>query len=586
MKNTLKQFKELLCFIYGLFKGYPSVLIIKFIISIFLTFIPLLSSVLLKYLIDYLTLGKELSVIVNCVVIFVMIELCIYLMGTLLNYLDNRLTLGMKNKFMQSLLDAIIQLPYSEVEKTETRNFISLAFFGENNIITVFDQVIGVFVSFIKFSTLCVLISTIHPLLILTITICCLCKILINYFLKKLLSSLRKKSILDMRISRSISKLFLDIEYGKEVRLLNIGNFLIEKYTQAKNKVNKNANKVTLARTSLEFAGNLVDNIQTLIAYLVIAREVVLRQITIGDFSLRLTYVINFYSSMSKLSGGLSKIFENIDILTEYRKCIEWEGELDKLENKKLLTPLDFDIEFSHVYFKYPGTDKEILSDVTFKIERGSRVSLVGVNGAGKSTIIKLLCNLYQPDKGNILINGIPLQKINSYDYFKYIGVVFQDFKIYPFSFKENISTNALEDDILEIIREIGLEHVVSDLPNGLNTYMSKQFSSNGIELSGGQKQKLILARALAKRPRILVLDEPTSALDPIAEYALYQDFEKLTQGYTTLFVSHRLASSKFVDKIFVLNEGRIFEEGTHDELMAQNGIYSEMFQLQAQYYK
>ena len=214
-------------------------------------------------------------------------------------------------------------------------------------------------------------------------------------------------------------------------------------------------------------------------------------------------------------------------------------------------------------------------------------MSLVGVNGAGKSTIVKLICRFYEPTEGNIFIGGINIKELSSDEYIRLIGVVFQDFKLFSFSVKENISMSVDfdEDRIKQSIDKSGLGKKIENLSNGSETYISREFDENGVEFSGGEGQKLAIARAIYRNSPIIILDEPTAALDPIAEYDVYSRFNELSKSKTAIYISQRLSSARFTDKIAVLDGGKIVEFGSHNDLILNDGVYSEMFNMQKQYY-
>lgn len=216
-------------------------------------------------------------------------------------------------------------------------------------------------------------------------------------------------------------------------------------------------------------------------------------------------------------------------------------------------------------------------------------MSIVGVNGAGKTTFVKLLCRFYEPTEGEIFVNGIPVKDIPLNEYYGLLGVVFQDFSLFNFTVRENISmsTKADEDRLRDAIVKCGLENRVETLPDGVDTYIYKEFDPDGIELSGGEGQKIAIARAVYRGAPIVIFDEPTSALDPIAEYDIYRNFHDLAENRTAIYISHRLSSTRFTDRTAVFANGTIAEYGTHDELMAiDGGIYKEMFAAQAKYYQ
>ena len=233
------------------------------------------------------------------------------------------------------------------------------------------------------------------------------------------------------------------------------------------------------------------------------------------------------------------------------------------------------------------GSEVWALKNVNLTIERGQRLSLVGENGSGKSTFIKLLCRLYDPTEGVILMDGVDIRDFDYDQYLAQFSTVFQDFSLFDFSLRENLAFDgrASDERIMEAIRQVGIEQRVNTLPNGLDTHVGRTFDENGFEPSGGEAQKIALARALIKDAPVVILDEPTAAMDARAEYELYRNFSELTGGKTAIYISHRMSSSRFCDKVAVLENGRLTECGTHDELMALGGQYAELYAMQAQYY-
>ncbi|WP_394273993.1 ATP-binding cassette domain-containing protein, partial [Peptoniphilus lacydonensis] len=240
-------------------------------------------------------------------------------------------------------------------------------------------------------------------------------------------------------------------------------------------------------------------------------------------------------------------------------------------------------IVFENVYFKYPSQDKYTLKNLSFKIGKNERVSLVGSNGAGKSTIIKLLIGLYKPTEGRILIDGCDLESYKKEDLFKKFGVAFQDFNIFPLSVSENIDTNYKcdEEKINELLSEFGLYEKIESLEHGLEENLYKAYDSSSTDLSLGQKQKITLIRALYSDREFLILDEPTASVDVYTEVDFYKSLEEFTRNKTSIFISHRLISSKFSDKIFVLENGEIIESGSFEDLMRENSRFKEMFDIQ-----
>lgn len=245
-------------------------------------------------------------------------------------------------------------------------------------------------------------------------------------------------------------------------------------------------------------------------------------------------------------------------------------------------------IEFQDVSFNYPGTEKEVLSHISFVIHPGERLALVGENGSGKSTFIKLLCRLYEPTSGKILYNGIDIKKINYRQYLDMFSVVFQDFTLFSFPIGQNVSAKSTYDRKKAefYLKQAGLLEKVNQLPDGIDTFLNKNMNDNGVDLSGGESQKLAIARALYKDSPIVIMDEPTASLDPMAEAEIYTKFSNMVENKTAIYISHRLSSCRFCQRIAVFKGGKIVETGNHNELVNNNGIYSELWNAQAQYYE
>lgn len=275
--------------------------------------------------------------------------------------------------------------------------------------------------------------------------------------------------------------------------------------------------------------------------------------------------------------------------IQKYRECLTFAEKLRcKSGNVHLQKTGNVKIEFKNLSFKYPNTDRFILKNINLTLEAGETLSIVGVNGAGKTTFVKLLCRFYEPTEGEILINGISANKIVLNEYYNLLSVVFQDYKLFPFTIHENISMNLQYDQkkMSSCVEKIGLQKRINDLPKNIDTMLFKEFDSEGIELSGGEGQKLAISRALYRDTPIVIFDEPTSALDPIAEYDIYKNFDKLADGRSAIYISHRLSSTRFTDKVAVFSDGYIAEYGSHSELMRiDNGIYRNMFEMQMHYY-
>jgi ATP-binding cassette subfamily B protein len=343
------------------------------------------------------------------------------------------------------------------------------------------------------------------------------------------------------------------------------------------------------------FIGNVSDClflfIRDLVAYSLLLPQVLDSSITLATFTFLIGIIAGFSQWVNSFVQAMNKArYESVRV-DDYRNALEVPDSFNHghgVDIKSLQKP--FEITFDHVSFHYPEDDKEILHDINLTIRPGEKIALVGNNGAGKTTLVKLLCGLYKPTKGKITLDGIDVQDFNIDEYMSLIGALFQDVRPLAFTVRTNISCQPEdktdEAKLKDAIEKADLTEKVASLPNKEDTYITQMFDLSGVQLSGGETQKMMLARALYKNAPLLVLDEPTAALDPLSEEKMYKRYLSYSKGNTSIFISHRLASTRFCDRIVYLDNGSIEEIGTHDELMKQSGKYREMFTLQAKYYQ
>lgn len=309
--------------------------------------------------------------------------------------------------------------------------------------------------------------------------------------------------------------------------------------------------------------------------------------ISTGDVLMYAGAIITMMTSVQDAILKYNEIAYNNEYLKLYEEFIKrpnmhYDGTLpiEKRDDKR------YELSFYNVSFKYPGSDKYILKDINMTFNIGEKLALVGLNGAGKTTLIKLLLRLYEPTEGEIRLNGIDIGKYDYDEYVQIFSVVFQDFGIFDFPLDENIAASEDVDSarVKKVIDKVGLTELVNSLPDKEHTLLYHE-NGDGVALSGGEAQKLAIARALYKDAPFVILDEPTAALDPIAEAEIYENFDTLVGDKTAIYISHRMSSCKFCDRIVVINNGRIEEEGSHDTLMEKNGLYAKMYNTQANYY-
>ena len=382
------------------------------------------------------------------------------------------------------------------------------------------------------------------------------------------------------------AELFEQAQYGKEIRMNGITQWLLSREKQVVAKANANIaqqNNCYIA-SGVKRAG--LTFLQQSASYGVLIWKVLSESLGIGSFTMCISAVTSFSESMRSI----------MDRLTEIRAYDFYYAQLDeylhipqllRAGEKRAIHRKEHRIEFCDVGFRYPGAENWALRHIDMVIEPGQRLALVGENGSGKTTLIKLLCRLYAPTEGVILMDGVDIQKYDYDQYLAQFAAVFQDFQLFDCSIRDNILLGkTMKDDKLdEIIEQVGLRSKVTTLPQGKDTTVGRRFDEEGFEPSGGEAQKIVLARALAKNAPMIVLDEPTAAMDPRAEDELYRGFDSLIGEKTAVYISHRLSVCRFCDQIAVLQHGNLIEYGTHDELLAKQAQYAELFEMQAQYY-
>lgn len=585
---------------------------------------PFVSILILPLIIDELLGARSLQRMFIYVAVIAVVGSVISTAASILGCQMEKYDEKFKNYFTELMSRRVMELDFELTEDKEALDQIELARTGmdwySGGVHGIFMQVLNMFSAFLRVAGVVVLIALHAPILfiLVLITLC------ISMYLS------HKDNQIELKFHKQLSKVnrvfgysgyeLMDIRYAKDIRLYHAQDMMVEKwqgFTDQSFEYWKSEGDGHLPNACISAAATAV---RDFLMYFYLGVLVIKGNITIGIFSQMISSCRELTNSVVSIGRCMQEITKRCNYAYEYVKFMHYPAAIEK-GNRPVL-PGKHVIEFRDVSFAYPKTEQQVLRHVNLTLNAGEHLSVVGLNGAGKTTFVKLLCRLYDPTEGEILLDNV---NIKEYDYEQYMNLfspVFQDFKLFAFSIKENIlmgeeehadverigtehasaeraraehvgvertcTEHTDEDKTLhKLFEQVGFADKLDSLEHGMDTMLFKSFDKEGIEASGGEQQKLAIARALYKNAPVVILDEPTAALDPIAEYEIYRQFHTLVGGKTAIYISHRLSSCQFCDHIAVFSDGKVAEYGTHDTLVGkENGIYAEMFAAQAQYYQ
>ncbi len=379
------------------------------------------------------------------------------------------------------------------------------------------------------------------------------------------------------------------VELAKDIRIFGLQGWLNELMDRVQNVYLDFLLRSEKVRLLSDVAEALLTMARNGIAYAYLLHMALRDSLSVPEFILYFTAVSTFTTWVMGILQAAQKLHEESLDISQVREFLDY-PEPFRFEGGVAIPKADAcELKLEHVSFRYPGAEEDTIHDLDLTVRPGEKLAIVGLNGAGKTTLVKLLCGLFDPTEGRVLLNGVNVRDFNRREYYGLFSAVFQEFSILDVTVAENIAqTNENIDTqkLWDCIEKAGLTQTIQKLPKGLDTHVGREVYLDGVLFSGGQTQRLMLARALYKDGAILLLDEPTAALDPLAENDIYQKYKDMTAGKTSLFISHRLASTRFCDRIIFVADGHITEEGTHDQLLARGGAYARLFEIQSRYYQ
>lgn len=556
----------------------------------------ILNMVLPMFLIDELTGGRDVKKLI-------LFGACIVANNVIMTFITDSLQKyrDVKDEWVQNVMveklgERIMNLEYSYLENTYYLDLKERAIFAVQNqsaIVAIITLIANTVQGVVTLAGLMVILFTLGPVLMTAIAIGVVLMILIVKAASGTMVALMNRIIPINRIFGYYAGVAADKPAQKDLRLYHMDKLVTEKIRQS-NETTCDEFDVANRKMGLANGANgVITEFISAFTYGYVGIRTISdmfgSRITLGSLTMYVSSAITFSSTIIRFGENLIGLWQNSQFLVPYQEFMALKEET--IEDGGV--PMDDiveTLEFRNVSFTYPKAEKPVLKNVSFAVKKGEKISIVGLNGAGKSTLVKLICRMYKADSGEILVNG---RDIYDYDYLSYMNVisaVFQDYKLFNFTIEENIScreSGADENRVNYLIDEVGMREKIDTLPEGIHSRFGKEYDEDGVELSGGQGQKIAIARALYKKASMVILDEPASALDPIAEAEIYEKFNSLVEDKTAIYISHRMSSSVFCDRILIIDGGTVSDFDTHENLMKKtDGLYYKLFTSQAENYK
>ncbi|MDR7870870.1 MAG: ABC transporter ATP-binding protein [Tissierellaceae bacterium] len=553
---------------------------------------PFFSIILPKLLISELTLGN-MARIKNLISIILGYFILTGILGFVKTYIHDltypKIT-KLRIDYIRDIFDKIVSMDYKYVEDAsfleENSKAMEAASSNGNGIEGIYHKLFETFAIVITILALVVFIGLLNIWILLGLFLNIFVTIWINKKVHKYQYDMKDKIAHAERKKRYYYRTTHDFGYGKDIRIYSFKDRILNNYDEEINNFVYLHKMIKTKEYLLGFIGLGSLLLSNVLTYGVLIYKG-LNGMTIADFSMYIAAITNLSILMKTVADNVSFILNEGQYVQDFYTFIDKNlGELGGPRG-----PIEGDtleIEFKNVSFKYPNTEKYVFKNLNFKINKGERLAIVGVNGAGKSTLVKLMTGLFDATEGEILINNISIKEFRNKALYSMFSVVFQEVNVLAFTIGENVacsSDNLDEERIMKAIDKVGLGDKIRSFSKGLDQMMLKVIEEDGVEFSGGENQKLVIARALYKDGNMVIMDEPTAALDALAEAEIYENFSELVTGKTAVYISHRLASTKFCDKIALFDKDGLLEYGNHEELINKKGAYYEMFTIQGKYY-
>ncbi len=590
IKNYLKNASFSIKITYQAAKYY---FVLKSALSLLLSFVPIVKIYIWKIIIDLLisaSANEMLTGLVKYAILYFTVHLVQELIIKMSQYIEYKYNDKVNYYVENLLLEQFAAVDLGFYDSSEYRDKLNQVWDIKSSVTALASLFFAQVQTLLSFIVSLILFARWNAAYALVIVLCSLPIIFVEWKVNQLDINFSMQNQKNERAMRYFKYIFTNYDNSLEIKLYNIKDFLIGKYIDSWKEYYKNRKKFTAKIAALMFVSLLISTfVSQLLLYILLIGKIAKKIISIGDAMYYMSLFHNLYNStvsLIRIISSSNAAFVRLNAVKEFinqKPMVQKNGvlTLDKIQK----------IEFSHVYFRYPGKENYVLEDCSFTMEAGQQIGLVGENGCGKSTIVKLILRLYDVEEGEILLNGIDIMEYDIEKYRAMFSVLFQDFIKYSFTLRENVSLSGIEksdndERIKDALSKSEMSELVSTWDKGLETPLTRSFEPDGKELSGGQWQRIALSRVFFADRDFVILDEPSASLDVFAEEKIFRQFQQLSGNRSSIIISHRLSSIVAADKILVLKNGRILEQGKHKELLSKNGYYSELFYAQAQSYR
>lgn len=555
--------------------------------------IPFIAIIFPRYIIDEITIGKDLRTAITWVIMFVLVDLVLKSTNTIIDGIVN----SKKEKLIQQqykvFSEKTMGMDLEDIENSEISDKKAQAqkviTWNSRNIDGIKNSLAGIVSFSIQIIGFSYMLSKLNSIIIIFLIGIIIINTMLNNYSQKIIRTIDRELTPINREWNYLSKITEDYSFGKLIRIYNFAPTIIRKCIENRKIFKEKQEEIHRNNLRKSIVLGFLSIIQEGIIYIYLISLTFSGNISIGELYMYLTATMAFSNAVNNLISFTIGLNYTSKYVNDFIEFINIPDSIDK-SGKLPIGNNKFEFEFKNVYFEYPFSNKTVLENINIKFNINDRITIVGDNGAGKTTFVKLIMRFYEPTSGEILLNGTNIKEYEYNEYFRMFSTVFQDYQFFAFTIAENIAfEDAMDKDkrqeILKALDRVGMLEKIDSLPNNIDTYIGKGFEEEGLEMSGGEMQKIAIARSIYKDAPFFIMDEPTANLSPIAEHNILRDFHDATLNKNAIFTSHRLSSAAFSNRILVFDRGQIIEDGSHQELIKTDSLYRKMFDMQSVYY-